>query len=79
VCFDATHSTQSPGSQGNATGGRPDLAPHLAKAAIVCGVQCLFLETHPEPSKASSDAATMLPLKRTLALLDEVAKLRQAM
>ncbi len=78
VCFDATHSTQSPGSQGNATGGRPDLAPYLAKAAVAVGVQCLFLETHPDPSKASSDAATMLPLKRCLALLDEVARVREA-
>ncbi len=78
VCFDATHSTQQPGGNGTSTGGRPDLAPYLAKAAVAVGVQCLFLETHPEPSKASSDAATMLPLKRTLVLLDEVARVREA-
>lgn len=78
VCFDATHSTQQPGALGTATGGRPDRAPHLAKAAVAVGVQALFLETHPDPSKALSDGATMLPLARTLTLLEEIRKVWDA-
>ncbi len=76
VCFDVTHSTQQPGGLGAASGGRPERAPMLAKLAVVAGVQALFIETHPEPGKAQSDAATMLPLSRTLELLGEVARLR---
>ena len=80
VCFDVTHSTQQPGAapDGKSTGGRPDTAPTLARCAIAAGVHCLFIETHPEPSKAKSDAATMLPLDQTLRLLGELAELHQA-
>ena len=80
VCFDVTHSTQQPGAapDGKSTGGRPDTAPTLARCAIAAGVHCLFIETHPEPSKAKSDAATMLPLEQTLSLLGELAQLHQA-
>ncbi len=78
VCFDVTHSTQQPGGQGNSSGGRPERAPMLARCAVAAGVQALFIETHPDPAKALSDAATMLPLDRTLTLLEEVAKLHQA-
>ena len=80
VCFDATHSTQLPGeeSKGDATvsGGRPDRAPLLARAAVAAGVQAVFIETHPDPSDALSDPATMLPLQRAVSLLDELARLR---
>jgi 2-dehydro-3-deoxyphosphooctonate aldolase (KDO 8-P synthase) len=62
VVFDATHSTQQPGGLGNASGGRRELAPVLAKAAVAAGANALFLETHPEPAKAKSDAASVLPL-----------------
>jgi len=79
VCFDVTHSTQQPGAQGNASGGRPERAPLLARCAVAAGVQALFIETHPEPRSAKSDAATMLPLERTLALLEEVSRLHEAM
>jgi len=79
VCFDVTHSTQLPGgsSAGAArvTGGRPDRADLLARAAVAAGVQAVFLETHPEPAAAASDAATMQPLKRTLALLGDLVRL----
>ena len=78
VCFDVTHSTQQPGGQGTSTGARPERAPMLARCAVAAGVQALFIETHPEPSKAASDAAAMLPLDRTLRLLDELARLREA-
>lgn len=78
VCFDVTHSTQQPGGQGKSSGGRPERAPLLARCAVAAGVQALFIETHPDPPNAVSDAATMLPLQRTLSLLDEVARLREA-
>lgn len=59
VCFDVTHSTQLPGS-GEQTGGRPDRALQLAKAATAIGVHALFVECHPEPSNAWSDGATQV-------------------
>ena len=80
VCFDVTHSTQQPGAggDGKSTGGRPDTAPLLARCAVAAGVHCLFIETHPDPKAAKSDAATMLPLGETLSLLGELARLYQA-
>lgn len=59
VCFDVTHSTQLPGS-GEQTGGRPDRALQLAKAATAIGVHSLFVECHPNPKKAWSDGATQV-------------------
>jgi 2-dehydro-3-deoxyphosphooctonate aldolase (KDO 8-P synthase) len=79
VCFDVTHSTQQPGGEGTHTGGRPDRAPLLAKAATAAGVHALFIETHPDPSQAMSDGATMLTLETALGLLGDVARLRGAM
>ncbi|MEM1108598.1 MAG: 3-deoxy-8-phosphooctulonate synthase [Planctomycetota bacterium] len=78
VCFDVTHSTQNPGGQGNASGGRPECAPTLARCAVAAGVQALFIETHPEPVKAKSDAATMLPVSQVTELLGELARLHAA-
>lgn len=78
VCFDCTHSTQTPGT-GEQTGGRPDRAPLLACAAAAAGVHALFIECHPEPAKALSDAATMLRLDSVPALLRRVAALRAAL
>jgi 2-dehydro-3-deoxyphosphooctonate aldolase (KDO 8-P synthase) len=60
--FDVTHSLQRPSGQGAVSGGTPDLAPMMARAACAAGVDGLFLEVHPEPSRALSDAATQLPL-----------------
>src|SRR5690606_25818635 len=77
VCFDVTHSTQQPGAQGTSTGARPERAPMLARCAVAAGVQALFIETHPDPASAVSDAAAMLPLPRTLALLEELAALKR--
>jgi 2-dehydro-3-deoxyphosphooctonate aldolase (KDO 8-P synthase) len=79
VCFDVTHSTQQPGGEGKSTGGRPDTAPLLARCAVAAGVHCLFIETHPDPPSAKSDAATMLPLEQTLSLLGELAHLHAAL
>lgn len=81
VCFDVTHSTQLPGAATSGaariTGGRPDRAALLARAATAAGVQAVFIETHPEPAKAKSDAATMLPLADTPALLEQLAQLHE--
>jgi len=80
VCFDVTHSTQAPGAggDGKSTGGRPETAPTLARCAVAAGVHCLFIETHPDPKTAKSDAATMLPLAQVLDLLGELASLYTA-
>lgn len=73
VIFDVTHSLQRPGGLGNASGGEPELAPMMARAAAAVPVDGFFVETHPEPSKALSDAASMLPLAALPALLADVA------
>ena len=70
VCFDVTHSTQYPGGEGKSTGGNRDAAPLLARAAAAAGVHALFIETHPDPRHAASDAAVMLPLQQTLDMLE---------
>ncbi|MBX2853034.1 MAG: 3-deoxy-8-phosphooctulonate synthase [Phycisphaeraceae bacterium] len=77
VCFDVTHSTQLPGGGGTHTAGRPERAPLLARCAVAAGVQALFIETHPEPSQAKSDAATMLSVNQVLGMLGQLAKLHE--
>jgi 2-dehydro-3-deoxyphosphooctonate aldolase (KDO 8-P synthase) len=62
VVFDATHSTQQPGGLGNASAGRPEMAPVLAKAAIAAGSNGLFVEVHTQPEKAKSDAGSIMPI-----------------
>jgi len=79
VCFDVTHSTQQPGGEGTHTGGRAERGPLLARAAVAAGVQCVFIETHPDPSTALSDGATMQPLETTLTLLEDLAKLHDVL
>jgi 2-dehydro-3-deoxyphosphooctonate aldolase (KDO 8-P synthase) len=80
VVFDATHSVQLPGGQGSASGGQREFIPVLARAAVASGVAGLFMETHPDPSKALSDGPNAWPLGRmeplltTLAELDRITK-----
>ena len=69
VVFDATHSVQLPGGQGHASGGQREFVPVLARAAIAAGVAGVFMETHPDPSKALSDGPNAWPLGRMRALL----------
>jgi 2-dehydro-3-deoxyphosphooctonate aldolase (KDO 8-P synthase) len=69
VVFDATHSTQQPGGLGYASAGRPQMTPILARAAIAAGANGLFIEVHPEPKKAKSDAACIMPIDRLEDLL----------
>jgi 2-dehydro-3-deoxyphosphooctonate aldolase (KDO 8-P synthase) len=79
VCFDVTHSTQLPGAEGERTGGRPERAPMLARAAVAAGVHAIFLECHPTPSAALSDASTMQPLDAVPAMLASLVAIRKAM
>ena len=62
VVFDATHSVQLPGGQGEKSGGQREMVPTLAKAAVAVGVQGLFMETHPNPDEALSDGPNSWPL-----------------
>lgn len=71
VIFDVTHSTQQPGGLGISSGGNPQYSPLLARAAVAAGVDGLFLECHPEPRKAKSDASTMLSLEEAAKLLQQ--------
>jgi 2-dehydro-3-deoxyphosphooctonate aldolase (KDO 8-P synthase) len=80
VVFDATHSVQLPGGQGDASGGQREFIPVLARAAVAAGIAGLFMETHPHPEQALSDGpnawplARMEPLLKTLVELDRAAK-----
>lgn len=80
IVFDATHSVQLPGGQGNKSGGMREFVPVLARAAIAAGISGLFIETHPDPDNAPSDGPNMWPLGKLEELLiclkeiDEVVK-----
>ncbi len=78
VVMDATHSLQQPNQTSGVTGGLPELIETIAKAAIVVGADGLFIETHPEPSKAKSDGANMLPLDLLEDLLTKLKRIREA-
>ena len=75
VVFDATHSVQLPGGQGNSSGGQREFVPVLARAAVAVGVSGLFAETHPDPSKALSDGPNAWPLDRMEELLETLMEL----
>ncbi len=78
VVYDATHSVQLPGGQGNASGGQREFVPVLARAAVAAGVSGLFMETHPNPEQALSDGPNSWPLDRMEALLETLLELDQA-
>ena len=69
VVFDATHSVQLPGAQGTSTGGQREFVPVLARAAVAAGISGIFMETHPDPSKAWSDGPNAWPLAKMKSLL----------
>lgn len=75
VVFDVTHSTQQPAGLGNQSGGNPQFSPILARAAVAAGVDGLFMECHPDPKAAKSDAATMLNLNDVEPLLTQVKQI----
>ena len=78
VVFDATHSVQLPGGQGTSSGGQREFVPVLARAAVAVGVSGVFMETHPDPSKALSDGPNAWPLDRMRALLETMLELDAA-
>ncbi len=75
VVLDCTHSLQQPNRQTGETGGLPEFIPEIAKAGIAVGADGLFIETHPEPHKALSDGANMLPLDKMENLLKILLKI----
>ena len=78
VIMDCTHSLQQPNQSVGVTGGRPKMIETIAKAAIAVGVDGLFIETHPEPFKAKSDGANMLPLDQLEGLLEKIVAIRNS-
>ena len=72
VVFDATHSVQLPGGQGNTSGGQREFVPVLARAAVAVGISGLFMETHPDTAKALSDGPNAAPLNRMKELLESL-------
>lgn len=77
VVFDATHSVQQPSSQAGVTGGNREMVPHLIRAAVAVGVDGLFLEVHPQPEKAISDAANQLHLSDVETILKQALAIDQ--
>jgi len=75
VVFDATHSVQQPGGQGDKTGGDREMVPYLARAAVAVGVACVFMETHQDPDSAPSDGPNMIKLKDLPALLSDLVEI----
>ncbi len=78
IVFDATHSLQLPGGGGNFSSGQPQFVTPFAKAAVAIGINGLFVETHPDPLSALSDAAAMLPLEDMETLIVEVKRVSEA-
>ncbi|UCD37120.1 MAG: 3-deoxy-8-phosphooctulonate synthase [Fidelibacterota bacterium] len=78
VIFDATHSAQLPGEQGDQTGGLRQYIPTVARAAVAAGCDGLFIEVHDQPEHALSDAATQWPFERFESLMHEVLAIRKA-
>ncbi|MBK8700964.1 MAG: 3-deoxy-8-phosphooctulonate synthase [Saprospiraceae bacterium] len=78
VVMDCTHSLQQPNQVSGVTGGRPELIPTIAKAAVAVGVDGLFIETHPRPHEAKSDGANMLPMDQLEPLLRQLVAIRKA-
>jgi 2-dehydro-3-deoxyphosphooctonate aldolase (KDO 8-P synthase) len=78
LVFDATHAVQRPGGAGTSTGGDRTRVPYLARAAVACGVDGLFMEVHEDPDHAPSDGPNMLRLDSLADLLDELRRVQDA-
>ena len=79
VVLDVTHSLQQPNQGSGVTGGQPHLISTIAKAGIAAGADGIFIETHPNPSKALSDGANMLPLDQLEVLLEKLSAIRKVL
>ncbi|MES2473896.1 MAG: 3-deoxy-8-phosphooctulonate synthase [Pseudomonadota bacterium] len=75
VVFDATHSVQQPGGQGDKSGGDRTMVPYLARAAVAAGVACVFMEVHQDPDSAPSDGPNMVKLKDFPLLLEQLVEI----
>jgi 2-dehydro-3-deoxyphosphooctonate aldolase (KDO 8-P synthase) len=75
VVFDATHSVQQPGGQGDRSGGQSEFVPLLARAAVSVGIAGIFMETHPNPKEALSDGPNAVPLDQMYDLLSVLKEL----
>jgi len=78
VCFDATHSVQLPGGQGATSGGQREFIEILARAAVAVGADCLFMEAHPNPDNAKSDAASQVSIDELPGILDRILRIHNA-
>jgi 2-dehydro-3-deoxyphosphooctonate aldolase (KDO 8-P synthase) len=78
VIFDATHSVQKPAGKGDRSDGERRMVPFLAKAAVACGCDGVFIETHPRPDEALSDGPNMIPLSEFSALVETCLRIREA-
>lgn len=79
VVFDATHSVQQPSNQAGVTGGNREMVPHLIRAAVAVGIDGLFLEVHPQPEKAISDAANQVRLSDVEQILKRALAIEEAL
>ncbi|MDB5228659.1 MAG: 2-dehydro-3-deoxyphosphooctonate aldolase [Bacteroidota bacterium] len=79
VVMDVTHAVQQPNSSAGTSGGQPQFIETLAKCAIGAGANGIFLETHPDPTKALSDGANMLQLDKVKSLLEKLARLKEVL
>jgi len=79
VCFDATHSAQRPGGAGTTTAGNRESIPAMVRAATAVGIDALFIEVHPDPSRALSDSATQWPLAEAEDLLRQAVAIRRSL
>jgi 2-dehydro-3-deoxyphosphooctonate aldolase (KDO 8-P synthase) len=79
VIFDATHSVQMPSAKGDRTGGDRRMVPYLAKAAVACGCDGVFMETHPRPDEALSDGPNTIALTDFPALVECLLRIREAL
>ncbi|MFH1519042.1 MAG: 3-deoxy-8-phosphooctulonate synthase [Candidatus Omnitrophota bacterium] len=77
VIYDVTHSLQRPSAKGGVSGGDREFAEPLARAAVACGVDGLFMEVHPKPSMALSDPHTSFPLAKLRGLITKILKIRE--
>jgi 2-dehydro-3-deoxyphosphooctonate aldolase (KDO 8-P synthase) len=79
VVFDATHSVQMPGGQGDKSGGQREFVPYLARAAAAVGIDALFMEIHENPDQALSDGPNMVPLAQLEAVLQPVLDIHNSL
>ena len=75
IVFDATHSVQQPGGQGEQSGGQREFVEYLSRAAVAVGVAAIFLETHQDPDNAPSDGPNMVPLNKLESLISQIVEI----